>query len=459
MVDNSIPSISVAVVRRGEIIWEEGFGLADRENRIPATPQTMYYMASISKLITATSVMMLRERNKLNLDHPVNDYLGTASLTSPLWNPDQATVKRLATHTSGLTTFDRHWSDSKVSADEMIRRYGVLVWTPGEKFDYSNLGYAILGETVARVSGKSFRDFLNREVFRPLGMRHASLGIDPRLAKYAAPRYRSGFARAPDEEPTVSGASGVYCSAHDLALLAAFHLKTRLPGQKAILSDASIDLMQKEVVPTGASGDQYGWGWWVTKDLYGYESVLAQGGTNDASTWLRMIPSEGIAVIVLANTGDAFPPRLVHAILSELLPTYGEKRAAAEAAAINNQSPSRPMANLPSTAFVGDWTGFIRTYRGDIPLKFSISKTGDVQARLGSEPMTPLKNARFSPKTLGGRMPGNLGATEDTGADPYDLQFSLNFQEGKLYGAVTTQPRPEARQFTRLSYWVELKRE
>src|SRR2546428_124622 len=75
MVEWSIPSISVAVARRGEILWEEGFGWADRENRVPATEHTMYYMASVSKSFTAVALMILQERKQLDLDRPVNDYL------------------------------------------------------------------------------------------------------------------------------------------------------------------------------------------------------------------------------------------------------------------------------------------------------------------------------------------------------------------------------------------------
>src|SRR5215204_2364289 len=125
----SIPSISVAVVRRGEIIWEEGFGFADRENHIPATAHTMYYLASVSKTITATAVMILSERKRIDLDHPINYYIKPARLRSPLWDPDEATVRRVANHTACLTTFGRNcFADQPnchVSADETIQRYGV----------------------------------------------------------------------------------------------------------------------------------------------------------------------------------------------------------------------------------------------------------------------------------------------------------------------------------------------
>ena len=94
------PSMSVAVARNGKVLWEEGFGWADRENHIRATEHTMYYTASVTKLFTETALMMLQERKQLNLDHPVNEYLGTVKLSSPAWNADEATVRQVATHTA-----------------------------------------------------------------------------------------------------------------------------------------------------------------------------------------------------------------------------------------------------------------------------------------------------------------------------------------------------------------------
>ena len=90
------PSMSVAVARNGKILWEEGFGLADRENRVQATEHTMYYTASVTKLFTATALMILQEQKQINLDYPVNEYLGAAKLSSPAWNPDEATLRQVA---------------------------------------------------------------------------------------------------------------------------------------------------------------------------------------------------------------------------------------------------------------------------------------------------------------------------------------------------------------------------
>ena len=109
--------------------------------------------------------------------------------------------------------------------------------------------------------------------------------------------------------------------------------------------------------------------------------------------------------------------------------------------------------------FVGRWRGVVKTYRGDIPLTFSITDAGEVEASLGSQLRTILNAPRFDKESLSGVMSGDLGTEEDTGSDRYDLEFELYIRGGALNGAVTTRPRPGARNFTRLPYWVELKKE
>ena len=96
------PSMAVAVARGGEVVWEEGFGWADRERRVPATEHTMYSLASISKPITATGLMILVERGFVDLDAPANDYLGPAKIDGRVWDATRATVRRVASHTAGL---------------------------------------------------------------------------------------------------------------------------------------------------------------------------------------------------------------------------------------------------------------------------------------------------------------------------------------------------------------------
>src|SRR5215471_5406727 len=119
---SDVPGLAVTIVQHGKIIYEDAFGFGDRERHMRATPHTAFALASVSKSITATAIMQLSERGKLHLDSSVNDYLRSAQLHSPRWNPSDATVRRLLSHTGGLTTFTRRCrpGDSTCELDREI---------------------------------------------------------------------------------------------------------------------------------------------------------------------------------------------------------------------------------------------------------------------------------------------------------------------------------------------------
>ena len=238
-----VPGLAVAVTRDSKIIYERGFGWADRERALRATPKTPFALASVSKSITATAIMQLAERGRLSLDAPVNDYLGSAKVHSPQWNAADSTVRRVMSHTGGLTTFTR-WCGSDRSAcnlDREIRDYGILVWRPGELFDYSNLGFGILGEIIARVSGNDYDSYLKKNIFAPLRMEDCGL----KTRQPASRQYNEKTkARSPARISGTPAASGLRCSAHDLALFGIFQLKEMTNGS-SILSFANLDQMHR----------------------------------------------------------------------------------------------------------------------------------------------------------------------------------------------------------------------
>ncbi len=186
-VDNNSPSIAIAVARHGKILWERGFGWADRENRVPATEHTAYSLASISKPVTATGLMTLVQAGRIDLDHPINDYLGDAKLRAWIGDAREATVRRVANHTSGLPLhFQFFYADQPYqppSMDETLLHYGNLVTAPGEQYQYSNLGFGVIDYVIARVSGQEYADFMRQEVFVKLGLTHTSIGIGSGLEK------------------------------------------------------------------------------------------------------------------------------------------------------------------------------------------------------------------------------------------------------------------------------------
>jgi CubicO group peptidase (beta-lactamase class C family) len=447
----SIPSIAVSVVQGKQILWEEGFGLADREQRIPATSHTSFYLASVTKAITGTALMVLVDHQKINLDHPVNEYLGSAKVHSPMWDTTQATVRRVATHTAGLTTYHRKCAvrDTKceVSTETAIERYGILFWPPGEHFDYSNLGYGILGEVISHVSGESYADFLWSEVFRPLGMQDCSLGADGGRSREIAAQYDSSSgARTPVELSDTPGASSAHCSVHDLALFGMFALGAHLPAQKRILSKASMQAMLNPTVETG-EGERYGFGWSLQPDHHGYVGIFAQGGTSDSFAVLQMIPSEKIAVAVIANTGTTVPFEITDRVLSDLLPRYRASLTSQPSAV----PPRDPATIATTTSLAGSWVGTLQTWESNVPLTLSISASREVHAKWKDDQWITATDVGIAEPRLYCVLQGREKIS-DAPQPPYDLELELYLRGKDLVGAATTKDGAQ------LPYWVQLEK-
>jgi len=452
LTEQHVPSIAIAVVRDGRILWEEGFGWLDKENRIPATENTIYSLASVSKPITATALMILVERQAIDLDRPINDYLGAAKLRARVGHARDATVRRVANHSSGLPA---HWQYFFVDEpskpppmDETIRRYGNLITPPSERYSYSNLGYAVLGYVISRVSKKSFAGFLRDEVFLPLGMNHTAVGIDPNLKNYYAVRYDVKGERLPFYVTDTPGASAVFASAHDLALFAIFHLTSRMPDQKQILTNQSIDAMQ---LPTSQESESsgYGIGWSTVKA--GTDRHVQHGGEMPGVlTSLYMIPSKRIAIVLLSNSPNARINAIGKEVLTVLAPEIFRSPSGPPAA---SSTTIPKQLNLPS----GIWQGNIYTYRSKVPLILTFQESGQVRARLGQESETQIQDPSFKDGYLRGQMKGNLG-TEDVNRHPYNLNFSLKLR-GEVFNGAVTAISVGGRGGYGLSHWVELRKQ
>jgi CubicO group peptidase (beta-lactamase class C family) len=463
LVELSTPSLAVAVAQNGNILWEEGFGWADRENRVPASEHTMYSLASISKPITTTGLMILKERGRLDLDRPINNYLGDAKLKAWVGNPDEATVRRVANHSSGLPLHYHFFHEDepyqRPPMEETIRRYGNLVTAPGEKYQYANLGYGILDYVISRLSGKSYPDFMREEVFLPLDMTHTSVNIGPRLKKYQAVRYGSDGLPIPFYDFDHPGASAVFSSAHDLVRFGMFHLKAHLPDQKAILSDETIDEMQQPTADI-SNGNGYGIGWRINSNEMGYRSIRHSGGMGGVSTVLVLIPSEKLAVVALANSSSSLPDQISKEILSVMLPEYAKNRALSESKKEQEKGQSQePESSFkPTPELIGKWSGSVHTYKREIPLTFWFKESADVHVQLGDQLKTLLNDVSFKDDYLGGRMMGDIG-TEDANRRPYHLHVALKLRGQVLNGAITAISLPGPRLGNALSHWVELKKQ
>lgn len=425
MIEGGVPSVTVAVAKDGEVIWEEGFGWADRERRLAATPHTPYSIASINKAITATAVMALSERGKIDLDAPIETYLGGIRLTGHAADTRGVTARRIMAHSAGLPTHYRVLSATeKVPAPgETLGRYGVVVFPPGEHFEYSNIGYRALDVAISNVSGTPYGEFLRREIFAPLGMTRSALDLDPVWAAEAATRYADGsqtpLAHYRTDHP---GSGDVFASAHDMLRFGMFHLGT-LRTARPVVSAASLRTMHSDASPTAV---EWGLGWQLNRER-GYRVVEHSGGQPGVSTHLALYPDEKLAIVVFANRAGAVHD-IVRRIAAVVLPR--DRRGADTTAA----AAPPPLAGLE-----GRWVGTVTSYEGKEPISLTVQPQGDIHASLGTLLITSLvRDVGRSGDALTGSFYGVVN-TADARPHRHNVSFSLIPKGDEMAGQITAR--------------------
>lgn len=434
VVAEGVPSISVAVAKDGKILWQQGFGWADRERRVRATEHTPYFLGSTIKPLTATAVMALRERGKINFDAPIEDYIGTSRLNGFAGQTSEATVRRVLAHTAGLPIYYYFYPEAQEPApvDQVIDRYGMIVYPPGKQYLYSNLGFGLLAEAVTGASGREYEDFLRSEILAPLGMDRTGISLDRPLAREVAARYDMKDKRIPTYELDMTGAGNGYSSAHDLLRFGMFNLGTLLPGQRPVISRDSLSLMQTFSGPPNAL-DHYGLGWFVDKD-HGFRRLRHGGNASGIYNQLNLFPDQRLAIVVLANQHHDDLPKVVEAIAAELLPGYAENPGGADDISLEAAAARSP----PLPDFSGKWSGTLTTYEGSVPFALMFQPDGDIHVNLASQYTTLLNGVTNFGGQLMGRFAGTM-PTEDARKHRHSLLLLLRPDGDELEGQLVAQ--------------------
>jgi CubicO group peptidase (beta-lactamase class C family) len=319
-----VPGASVLVVRDGRVVHQAGYGLANLARKEPITARTRFLLGSVSKQFTAMTVMILAERGKLSYDDPLRKFFPEFPSFA-----DSITVRHLLNHLGGLPEYeglfverglaDENWPRSITTppsrfeptardALRLLAEHATPRFKPGERYEYSNSGYMILAQIVEQVTGQRFATFIRDNVFQPLGMSRTVLYDEttPPLADRAssyAPR-GTGFHEI-DYTPFnhIYGEDNVIAPIGDLA----FWLAGLEPGR--LVSARTLE----EAYTSGRTNDgketHYGFGWVVGRSLG--VPVIGHGGSwLGFRTAVRRYPEQRLAVVVLANRGDADPEGL-----------------------------------------------------------------------------------------------------------------------------------------------------
>ena len=299
-----IPGIAIAVVKDGTLVRTGGYGLADRERSVAPGPDTVFRIGSLSKQFIATGIMLLVQDGRLTVVDRVDKFI---SDVPPTWQ--DITIRHLLTHTSGLRREAPAADLSKAQPDiDLIRSaYPLsLQWKPGDKYDYSNLGYYVLAEIITRASGTPWYDFMQRRVFAPLGMTRTTTTSDAARL----PNRASGYVWRDDTWSAASPLvalrpSGAFVStATDLATWA-----VALEGD-SVLSSSSKAEMWKRVVLNDGTTFPYGFGWELDDfppggHVTGVPMIRHEGTIPGFRPGFTRLPKQGLTVIVLTNLDRA----------------------------------------------------------------------------------------------------------------------------------------------------------
>lgn len=431
-----VPSITVAVAKNGEIVWEEAFGWSDVENQVRATPNTMYRLGSISKTITATGLMLLVEEGKVDLDEPAIEYL-PEDVRPRAFEGDvpDVTVRHLLNHRSGMPAYAESFfeddPEGRRPLAETVHRYGIVTFPPGESFIYCNLGYQMLASIITNVSGMSYTEFIRERVFAPLGMTNALVYEGRPMGMPHAAGYTQTRRRIPLYLDSYPGADGTYASAHDLLRFAMYHLGDNLPDQEAILSDHALAAMQAKHPPGNV---RYGIGWELDGDERGYRSVYHAGSAPGANAMMRLFPDEDIAAVVLCNT-ECQLYEIQEAIFVALIPELGEPEP------VETSPPGVAPAN-PSEMY-GTWRGRITAYDRELAIELLVDSTG-MRVAVGANPRGEVEISVLTSTFLLGSFDAAI-PTPDNLRYPYRNRIAVLREGDRLYGAVISVGRREDR--------------
>ena len=370
------PGAALAVTRDGEVIYKQGYGTANLEYDIPITPTTIFDIASVSKQFAAFVITTLAHEGKLSLDDDIRAHLPDV--------PDfgnTITIRHLLHHTSGL----RDWVQSLVVAGDMmddvisfkhilkmVRHQKALNYEPGTAYSYSNTGYNLLAEIVEIVTGNSFREWTDANIFKPLGMTNSHFHDDyEMILKNRAYSYQAaengGFKHAVNNT-TALGSSSLYSTVEDLAKWMLNFDNTQI-GEQTVL-----DQMHERGVLNNGEQINYALGLSIG-EYRGLQTVGHSGSWRGFRSHLMRFPDQKFGVVILCNL-DTFNPlglaeKVADIYLADALASVEKASQPEKAAEPTEDTKSEPLTPEQLAEFEGDY------YTEELDTTYTIVVRGD----------------------------------------------------------------------------------
>lgn len=306
----NLPGLSIAVICDGKIIWAKGFGCADREKKIPATPETVYRVGSLSKLFNATGVMLMREEQRLSLDEDIKKYLPEANFVNTFDDKTaKITLRHILSHRAGTIRecpLGHYFDDSEPSPKETaFSLFGTtLIYPPGTKTKYSNSAVGVSGYILEKTVGMEYSDFQKDFILQPLGMNSSSFVKEESFKEKLAKGYMRNLDgdqwEAPDFRFGYISAANLYSSATDMAKFITLMCNQGRP----LLKPESF--CEMTTVQFGTKDIKKGFGLGFSVSQLHNERTLGHGGAvYGFSSSILVMPERKLGVISLINLDGA----------------------------------------------------------------------------------------------------------------------------------------------------------
>ena len=408
MKDIGLPGLVIGVVHDQEVVWSKAYGHADVERDTPMQSDSIFRIASHSKLFTSIAILQLRDAGKLRLDDPITDHLPWVDMQNPYPEAEPVRIWNLLTHSAGLPRESDHpsWTEFEFPTGEDLREtvsQQQAAYPAATVWKYSNLGLSLAGAIVETVSGREYEEYVETEIMAPLGMTSSSVGVPSDVHQ---PRLVTGYGRRWLDKPreampfidarAFDPATGLSSSVDDMLTFLSWQMRLRAEHVTEVLRANTLREMQRVHWLREDWRGGNGWGFAIShredRDLIGH------GGSYPGNrTSTQLSPTENVGVVVFTNGGDGNPGRYVNKAFEWIAPAI--VRATAR--------PTPPATADPS------WTQYVGMYR---------SRGGERQVMVLNEELvviSPLSDDPMTGKSILRPLGEHTFRIEGTGGGPH----------------------------------------
>lgn len=309
MKSEKIPGVSLAIVKGNNIAYLKGYGVAATNGR-PVTPETPFIIGSLSKSFTALAIMQLKEKGKIDIDAPVQNYLPWFSLADAKASKE-ITISNLLSQTSGLSSYCDS-ENNNISIEQIVRNQkNTQITKPiNTTFQYSNINYIILGEVIQAVSGESYDSYIEKNIFQPLEMKKSYTSSEKAKNNGLSSGYRSyfGFMLPMKQNEHISSVPAGYLvsSSEDMAHYLIAEMNKGIYKGKSIISEEGMEETHTPISNvTNIMGvikftGNYGMGWFIDNN----DDIVHAGDVENFHSYAKIVKSENLGIVMLFNSND-----------------------------------------------------------------------------------------------------------------------------------------------------------